>query len=46
MHFWVDFEFRNAFIGRVVGAVFNEAMQRVVAAFERRARQLYGPAAA
>ena len=46
VHFWVDFEFRNAFIGRVVGAVFNEAMQRVVAAFEKRARQLYGPAAA
>ncbi|MEM9796628.1 MAG: type II toxin-antitoxin system RatA family toxin [Pseudomonadota bacterium] len=46
VHFWVDFEFRNAIVGRVVGAVFNEAMQRVVAAFERRAKALYGVAAA
>ncbi|SFI30058.1 type II toxin-antitoxin system RatA family toxin [Jannaschia pohangensis] len=44
--FWVDFEFRNPIIGRVVGVVFNEAMQRVVAAFEKRARQLYGASAA
>ncbi len=42
VHFWVDFEFRNALIGRVVGTVFNEAMRRVVAAFENRAKQLYG----
>jgi coenzyme Q-binding protein COQ10 len=42
VEFWIDYEFRNAIIGRVVGAVFNEAMQRVVAAFERRARVLYG----
>lgn len=41
VHFWVDFEFRNALLGRVIGVVFNEAMQRVVAAFERRARSLY-----
>ncbi|WP_371153936.1 type II toxin-antitoxin system RatA family toxin [Jannaschia sp. 2305UL9-9] len=46
VHFWVDFEFRNAIIGRVVGVVFNEAMQRVVAAFEKRAKALYGRPAA
>ncbi|WP_298431980.1 type II toxin-antitoxin system RatA family toxin [uncultured Jannaschia sp.] len=46
IHFWVDFEFKNALIGRVVGVVFNEAMQRVVRAFENRARALYGSAAA
>lgn len=44
VHFWVDFEFRNRIIGKVVGAVFNEAMLRIVAAFERRARALYGSA--
>lgn len=44
VHFWVDFEFRNVFVGKVVGAVFNEAMQRIVAAFEKRARALYGTA--
>ena len=45
VHFWVDFSFRNKLIGRVVGTVFNQAMQRIVAAFEKRARDLYGPAA-
>lgn len=42
VHFWIDYEFRNPLIGRVVGTVFNTAMQRVVAAFEARARKLYG----
>ncbi|WP_299843409.1 type II toxin-antitoxin system RatA family toxin [uncultured Jannaschia sp.] len=46
VHFWVDFAFRNKLIGRVVGSVFNQAMHRIVAAFEKRARDLYGPAAA
>ncbi|SDZ46380.1 coenzyme Q-binding protein COQ10 [Jannaschia faecimaris] len=41
VHFWIDYEFRNMIIGRVVGTVFNQAMQRVVAAFEARARKLY-----
>ena len=44
--FWVDFAFRNAILGRVLGVVFDEAMRRVVAAFERRARELYGSRAA
>lgn len=42
VQFWIDYEFRNPLIGRVVGSVFNTAMQRVVAAFEARARKLYG----
>ena len=40
--FHVDFEFRNAILQSVIGVVFNDAMQRVVRAFERRARELYG----
>lgn len=44
VHFWVDFTFRNRLIGRVVGTVFDQAMRRVVMAFEKRARALYGPA--
>ena len=40
--FFVDFEFRNAILQGIIGMVFNEAMQRVVAAFERRAVALYG----
>ncbi len=40
--FLVDFEFRNAILRSVIGVVFEEAMQRVVRAFERKAEQLYG----
>jgi coenzyme Q-binding protein COQ10 len=41
VHFFVDFEFRNAILRSVIGLVFNEAMQRIVRAFERRAADLY-----
>ncbi|HGG03830.1 MAG TPA: type II toxin-antitoxin system RatA family toxin [Aliiroseovarius sp.] len=44
VEFFVDFEFRNALLQKVIGVVFNEAMQRVVRAFETRAADLYGPA--
>lgn len=40
--FRVDFEFRNAILQGIIGVVFNEAMQRVVRAFEARAGALYG----
>ena len=40
--FEVDFELRNAMLRRVIGVVFDEAMRRVVRAFERRADALYG----
>ena len=40
--FDVDFEFRNAILAAVIGLVFNEAMTRVVRAFETRAKALYG----
>lgn len=40
--FYVDFEFRNAVLQGIIGVVFNEAMQRIVRAFERRAAELYG----
>ena len=43
VHFDVDFEFRNRVLQGVVGVVFNDAMQRIVRAFERRAAELYGP---
>lgn len=42
VHFHVDFEFKNAILQRIIGVVFNEAMQRVVRAFEGRAKALYG----
>lgn len=40
--FFVDFEFRNAILQGIIGVVFNEAMHRVVRAFEKRAVDLYG----
>ena len=41
VRFHVDFEFRNAVLRKVIGVVFDEAMRRVVSAFERRADALY-----
>lgn len=40
--FFVDFEFKNVVLQKVIGVVFNEAMQRIVKAFETRAAALYG----
>jgi coenzyme Q-binding protein COQ10 len=42
VRFEVDFEFRNAILRSLIGLVFNEAMTRVVRAFEKRAAELYG----
>ncbi|SMY07378.1 type II toxin-antitoxin system RatA family toxin [Flavimaricola marinus] len=39
--FYVDFEFRNRLLQGAAGMFFNEAMQRIVRAFERRAATLY-----
>ena len=40
--FAVDFEFKNVILQKVIGAVFNEAMNRIVRAFEKRAEDLHG----
>ncbi|MDF1718428.1 MAG: type II toxin-antitoxin system RatA family toxin [Antarcticimicrobium sp.] len=42
VRFFVDFEFKNAVLQKLIGVVFNEAMQRIVRAFEARAKALYG----
>jgi coenzyme Q-binding protein COQ10 len=42
--FFVDFAFKNMILQKLIGVVFNEAMQRIVRAFEARALDLYGPA--
>lgn len=39
--FFVDFEFRSALLQKVMGAVFNEAVQLMMSAFEKRANELY-----
>ena len=40
--FFVDFEFQSRILQRVIELLFHEAVRRMVAAFETRARQLYG----
>src|SRR5258707_1990876 len=40
--FFVDFEFRSTILQKLIGVLFNEAVRRMVAAFETRAQQLYG----
>lgn len=42
VQFEVDFEFRNMVLQKIIGVVFDEAMRRVVGAFEKRAQHLYG----
>jgi coenzyme Q-binding protein COQ10 len=42
VEFSVDFEFKNPVLQRLIGVVFDQAMRRVVAAFEARAKALYG----
>jgi coenzyme Q-binding protein COQ10 len=43
LDFYVDFEFKSKLLQSVMAMLFNEAVRRMVAAFEGRAKQLYGP---
>jgi coenzyme Q-binding protein COQ10 len=40
--FYVDFEFKSKMLQKLIGLLFNEAVSRMVGAFETRARELYG----
>lgn len=40
--FFVDFEFRSRLLQKIIGVLFNEAVRRMVSAFEMRAADLYG----
>ncbi len=40
--FFVDFEFRSRLLQAAIGVVFNEAVRRMVNAFHKRARDVYG----
>jgi coenzyme Q-binding protein COQ10 len=41
--FFVEFEFRSRILQAAIGVVFNEAVRRMVNAFQKRAREVYGP---
>ena len=40
--FFVDFEFKSRLMQKVIEMLFSEAVRRMVGAFEKRARDLYG----
>ncbi len=40
--FYVEFEFKSKILQKLIGALFHEAVTRMVRAFEARARDLYG----
>jgi len=42
VEFFIEFEFRSPMLQRLIGGLFHEAVRKMVAAFEGRARQLYG----
>ena len=41
--FYVDFEFRSKMLQKIMEMFFNEAVKRMVGAFEARAHELYDP---
>ena len=41
--FYVEFEFRSRIFEKMIGALFHEAVSRMVGAFEKRAAELYEP---
>jgi coenzyme Q-binding protein COQ10 len=42
VEFFLEFEFNSAMLQKLIGVLFHEAVRRMVAAFEARAKQLYG----
>ena len=46
LDFHIDFEFHSRLLQSLMGVLFNEAVKRMVAAFEARAMQLYGASSA
>lgn len=42
VHFFIDYEFRSAMLGILMGALFDKAFRKFSEAFEDRARAVYG----
>jgi coenzyme Q-binding protein COQ10 len=45
VHFTIDYEFKSKMLGIVMGTMFDRAFRTFAEAFEKRADQIYGPAA-
>ncbi|MCB1884142.1 MAG: type II toxin-antitoxin system RatA family toxin [Geminicoccaceae bacterium] len=43
VNFYVDFEFKSRILQNLIGLLFNEAVRRMVGAFETRAKAIYEP---
>lgn len=43
VHFYIDYEFRSIVLSMLMGALFDKAFRRFSAAFEDRAKAVYGP---
>ena len=41
--FHLEFEFHSKLLQSIIGVLFEEAVRRMVGAFETRAAKLYGP---
>lgn len=41
-HFHIDYAFKSAMLGMLVGAMFDKAFRRFLVAFENRAAEIYG----
>ena len=42
VHFYLSFEFKSRLLQALIGVLFEEAVHRMVSAFEERAKKLYG----
>ena len=42
VEFFIDYEFKSAMLGLLVGQVFDQAFRKFTDAFEQRARMVYG----
>ena len=45
VHFFIDYEFKSRILGVVMGSMFDRAFRMFTEAFEKRADQIYQPAA-
>lgn len=41
IEFFIDFEFKSIILGKIIGAVFEKATNKMIDAFENRAKQIY-----
>jgi coenzyme Q-binding protein COQ10 len=43
VEFFIDFSFKSFFLEKIIGLMFEQASQKMINAFQKRAEELYGP---